>query len=287
MTFTDGTTQTVTHALTLTGTANAPVVINDIGGGTTPKLTLNPGAAQDINNVNVTNNDASGGVELVAGGTSTLSGITTNWLLGANGATVVWTGTSSTDWNDPTNWNLGIVPSSIDTVVIPQGAPHQPVSPSSEATGNVALNGTLDAGSSSVTVNGNITGGSDGTITGADPSFNVDGYIGTIDDPVNTAVSGTISWNALGMQDLLSISLAGTGNYAFGTAIPGFVFINGILDNNAGQGAFRNSLTGGESPLTHLNPSIPAPLNSFHKEKLILFLPGSLPGVSAGRIVEF
>jgi hypothetical protein len=75
LTFTRGTTQTVTNELTLTG-----LVINDTGAGALPKLTLNAGGIQIISDVQVMNNDASGGLQLVARGASTLSNAP-NWAL--------------------------------------------------------------------------------------------------------------------------------------------------------------------------------------------------------------
>jgi hypothetical protein len=80
ITFANGTTQTVTHSLILTGADDNPVTINATGIGAIPKLSLSPSAAQSITDVSVTNNDASGGVQLSADGYSSLSGITTNWI---------------------------------------------------------------------------------------------------------------------------------------------------------------------------------------------------------------
>ncbi|MFH0732787.1 MAG: SBBP repeat-containing protein [Candidatus Omnitrophota bacterium] len=81
LTFTAGTEQTVTSDLTIIGNLTNAITINDTGAGATPKLSLQAGATQDIENVDVTNNDASGGQTLIVEGASTLNGITTNWQL--------------------------------------------------------------------------------------------------------------------------------------------------------------------------------------------------------------
>ncbi|MFH0731727.1 MAG: SBBP repeat-containing protein [Candidatus Omnitrophota bacterium] len=81
LTFTAGTEQIVTNDLTIKGAIGNTVTINDTGAGATPKLSLQAGKTQDIENVDVTNNDASSGQQLIADGASTLNGITTNWLL--------------------------------------------------------------------------------------------------------------------------------------------------------------------------------------------------------------
>lgn len=108
LSLTRGTTQTVTNALTLTGTAGDPLVLNDTGAGSLPQLNLSGGGVQSITNVNVSENNASG-LSLIARGTSSLSNAL-NWALQSSGATYTWTGSVSTDWNNPANWDLGLVP---------------------------------------------------------------------------------------------------------------------------------------------------------------------------------
>ncbi|MBU2102166.1 MAG: hypothetical protein KKF80_02100, partial [Candidatus Omnitrophica bacterium] len=85
LSFTRGTTQTITNDLTLNGSSSNMLIVNDTGAGSVPQLTLQAGAAQNITNVSVTNNDASGGLMLSVQGTSLLSGVTTNWALASSG----------------------------------------------------------------------------------------------------------------------------------------------------------------------------------------------------------
>ncbi|MCX5698061.1 MAG: DUF2341 domain-containing protein [Candidatus Omnitrophica bacterium] len=276
---TGGTTQTVTNNLTLTGTASNPIVINDTGAGAVPKLTLQSGKIQSISDVNVANNDASGGIQLVDRGTSALSGATTNWVLGSTGTTFTWTGAVSTDWNVSGNWDLGIVPSSTDAVIIPSNIISQQALGNDTTVknltinagdtlttggyaltvnGNLEVNGTLSAGSSTMIVHGNITG-SGNTITGTNLTLLVDGYIGTRANPISTAITGMLTIHAGSMKDMVSIALRGSGNYSWQERIPGFVFVNNNLEPHVGQQNFRSSLETGES-VAYKVLSAPQPL---------------------------
>ncbi|MCX5709164.1 MAG: hypothetical protein NT088_00295, partial [Candidatus Omnitrophica bacterium] len=271
LTFTRGTTQTVTNALTLTGTTANPIIINDTGAGAVPKLTVNSGASQSINNVSVTNNDASGGVQLVARGTgSSLSGTTTNWVLGSSGTTFTWTGTASSVWDNPANWDLGLVPSSTDKVIIPAGTPHAPALSSDitidkltintgetvscgiynlTITGDLIINGSLDIGSTTLTVGGNITGAGQ-TLIGVNPVVNATGYVGTFTSPLGINISGTLTMHAGGMTDNTSVSLNGrAGSFVWKENIPGFIITNGNIQNWFGQSSIRPILTSGGSAL--------------------------------------
>jgi filamentous hemagglutinin family protein len=239
LTFTRGTTQTVTHDLTLTG-----ITINDTGSGAVPILTLQAGATQNITDVHVTNNIA-GGLTLVANGASTITG-TTNWILGTIGETFTWTGAVDTNWNNPLNWDLSSVPSSTNKVIIPVTA-NQPVLSGSATIKGLTLNGTLNLSSAMLTVDGNITSASGGTITGVSPTLNVSGYIGTKDHPINISVSGTLTMQAGSMQDNVSISVTGAGNYSVSGSLPGFVIINGKIESDVGQQSIRSTLIQGES----------------------------------------
>lgn len=42
----------------------------------------------------------------------------TAFLVKLNAATITWTGTTNNLWEEPTNWDVGIVPTSTDDVVI-------------------------------------------------------------------------------------------------------------------------------------------------------------------------
>ena len=196
-------------------------------------------------------------------------GHNTKWVLGSAGTTFTWTGVVSTDWNVAGNWDLGAVPSSIDTVIIPADTPYQPAASSNSSlkqftinqgqtfstgiytltvSGDLVINGTLNAGSSTITVGGNLIG-SGHTITGVSPALSVTGYIGTLDNPVGVNISGTLTIHAGSMHDMVSIALQGSGNYSWQEKIPGFVFVNNNLKPHIGQEQIRATLTGQESVL--------------------------------------
>jgi hypothetical protein len=265
LTFTRGTEQKVTHNLTLTGSSGNRLILNDTGAGSVPKLSLGPSPnQQSITNVSVTNNDASGGVTLVAQGDSALSGTTTNWVLRSSGTTFTWTGTVSSDWNTPGNWDIGLVPSSTDTVIIPSGTPNSPAfaGPVSLATltinsdgalstsgyaltvtGNFLLNGTLNAGSSVLTIDGNVTTTSaGGSLRGASPWLSAGGHIGSFHNPLDIAVTGTITIYAAQMQDEVSVAIKGSSKCSWNNSIPGLIFANSNILDHFGQQALRPAL---------------------------------------------
>lgn len=93
-------------------------------------ITLRPGqitdsnsGLQDIEWLVVEDSDARGGPSGISGltlvGRNSSSGLnnTENWVFGA--AIVTWQGDIDNDWNRAANWDLGIVPTSIDTARIP------------------------------------------------------------------------------------------------------------------------------------------------------------------------
>ncbi|MEW5759014.1 MAG: hypothetical protein AB1755_06080, partial [Candidatus Omnitrophota bacterium] len=264
--FTRGTTQTVTGSLNFTGAALNAIIINDVGLGAVPKLTVQAGATRSISNVDVTNNDASDGLMLVAGGNSTLSGITTNWALSSTSLTYRWTGAVSTDWNTAGNWDIGLVPGANDKVIIPNTA-NQPVFAGAvtlddltintgstlSTAGNtvtvledIVLNGNLNAANSTIIVSGNISG--NGVIEGTNPIVYCDGVIGAQTSPINTAITGIFILKVSGIEENSSISLKGSGSFSLEGDTPGFVFINGFKPY-LGQTEIRNNLITNEAPM--------------------------------------
>ncbi|MFA4981855.1 MAG: DUF2341 domain-containing protein, partial [Candidatus Omnitrophota bacterium] len=299
LTFTAGMEQTVTDDITITGSSSNPIIINDNGAGATPKLSVQAGATQAITNVSVTNNDASGGVTLVARGSgSSLHGVTTNWVLGPVGTTFTWTGAVSTNWNAAGNWDVGLVPSDADNVIIPSGTPNDPHLAAATTIETLQLNsgasmftdgfafgvlqgavvdGALDAGSSAVTVGGNLTTASAGRILGTDTYFSVSGYAGTRANPISTTITGTLTIHAGGMNDYSSIVLSGTGKVNFRETMPGFVFMNG-LQPSVGQGNFRALLDSADKDLNQPMQNIGrGGLNLPYLEGLG-YIGGGLPG---------
>jgi len=271
LTFTRGTEQKVTNNLTLSG-----VTINATSGaGAVPKLSLQAGATQSINNVTVINNDASAGLQLVAKGSSSLSG-TTNWVLGSSSTIYTWTGAIDTAWDKAGNWDLGAVPSATDTVIIPAGTPIPALSGSITLKG-LTLNGTLDISSFTLTINGDLTTTSSGTIKGVNPTVIVTGYAGTRNNPLNASVSGTLTMTVSGVHEFISIALNGVGSYHLEneTSIHGYVVLNNNF-TDYGQKDFRSLL----------NSSLYRPMNILPAGAMPVFAStASLPMLSAPAAV--
>jgi uncharacterized repeat protein (TIGR01451 family) len=119
VTFDHSSTQTVSASLTLRGTAGSPLQIRSDLAGAAAGLKLSVGGLQDIKIVDVQDSNAAGGVALVARVSDDHSAPayhTTNWIFGI--PTVKWDGSVSTDWGDPSNWDMGFVPLTGDDVVI-------------------------------------------------------------------------------------------------------------------------------------------------------------------------
>ncbi len=120
LTFDHTGTQTFTNSLTMQGVSGGQLVINSDSSGHAAAIALSATGMQSISFVNV--KDSNAGTPptqqtLVARATSTNSGNNTNWDFG--GAAIAWTGTVSSEWNNPLNWNPLVVPTSTDTVTIP------------------------------------------------------------------------------------------------------------------------------------------------------------------------
>ncbi|MBF0330567.1 MAG: hypothetical protein HQL17_01415 [Candidatus Omnitrophica bacterium] len=128
--------QIVNHSLIIKGFYDTPnttayrlnLVSSNPGVGAVPnaansaRLQLTFGGIQDIANVDVRDNDARGGVRLV-GREDSLAADTVgnerrnqNWFFGS--VDIKWDGSDDTNWNNPYNWNLGIVPSTGDKAII-------------------------------------------------------------------------------------------------------------------------------------------------------------------------
>ena len=148
--------QTFTNSLTLQGAAGQLLSIRSDLVGTQANIVLSAGGAQSISEVNVQYSNAGAlpaDLTLIARNNSIDAppgGTNTNWDFG--NATVTWTGAVSTDWNNPANWNLGLVPIAGDTAIIPNGGSitYQPVLTSPVTVGTLTINS-----GSTLTLNGN------------------------------------------------------------------------------------------------------------------------------------
>ncbi|MBF0522600.1 MAG: DUF11 domain-containing protein [Candidatus Omnitrophica bacterium] len=86
------------------------------GAGTLTNINLQTGATQALNYLLVQDNRASG-LMLVARNSSG-NGNTPNWSFGTG--TFLWQGDISDNWNTPGNWELGFIPLTQDSALIPQ-----------------------------------------------------------------------------------------------------------------------------------------------------------------------
>ncbi|MBF0593812.1 MAG: DUF11 domain-containing protein [Candidatus Omnitrophica bacterium] len=114
----NGEEQRITHILTLKGHNDTDnLLLRSNIDGTYALLTLVSGGAQDIRAVDVKDSDANNGLKLVARGPTAFdSGHNRNWEFTA--VTVRWDGSDDNDWNNPFNWDLGLVPGAGDTAVV-------------------------------------------------------------------------------------------------------------------------------------------------------------------------
>ncbi len=182
LTFPSGSEQIVTHSLTLHGAAGQLLSLRSSSSPTQSKLTLNSGGTQAISYVDVKDNNAGNGLTLFAGSTSVDSGNNINWIFG--GTTITWTGTTSTDWDTPSNWNLGFVPGPADTAVIPNVS-NQPVLATNVTIANLTINtgATVSLNGKNLTITSTLS--NDGTVQlfGSEAVI-----IGTVDSDSGTFV---------------------------------------------------------------------------------------------------
>ncbi|MBI3314622.1 MAG: DUF11 domain-containing protein [Candidatus Omnitrophica bacterium] len=145
--------QTITNTLTLKGSSGNLLSLRSSTNLTYAKISLQAGGSQALQYLDVKDSDASGGLLLVAGATSTDTGPQSNlnWSFGS--ATMTWDGSASTDWDDPFNWDIGLVPGSTDTAVIPSAPSNQPTLSTAVSIANLTINS-----GATVTLNGkNLT----------------------------------------------------------------------------------------------------------------------------------
>ncbi|HLF18138.1 MAG TPA: Ig-like domain-containing protein [Candidatus Omnitrophota bacterium] len=157
--------QTITNSLTMTGTVGELLRLESDSPPTMWEISLLPGGTQTLRYLSVGDSNAIGGLLLVAGTTSVESpvGSTINWSFGA--ATLTWEGDSvldPNDWDDPTNWDLGFVPTSVDTAIIPGSAPAFPElddTPSLVEVANLTIqsNASVSLLGQDLTINGTLS----------------------------------------------------------------------------------------------------------------------------------
>ena len=163
LSFTDGSTLTVSELLSVEGETGHPVSLGLADDSGAWRLVLGPDAAQTVNNVTVEKSNASGGQEIVA--INSTGTDTVNWRFEniAAGETITWTGAESAIWAVAGNWDLGRAPIAADLVVIPGTPTNQPT-----LIADVACEELTIASGASLSLAGfNLAVASDATIAGA------------------------------------------------------------------------------------------------------------------------
>ncbi|MBP9854740.1 MAG: DUF11 domain-containing protein [Candidatus Omnitrophica bacterium] len=159
-------TQAIEGTLEMHGTLGQLLTITSNDDDASPSqwgIALQPAGLQRLHSLNVRLSDASDGLTLFAGVNSIDLGLNDNWVFG--GGTLTWDGDVNTDWNVPGNWDLGFVPTVIDTVIIPGAPVNQPI-----LNVNVQITEMQIQSGATVSMNGlnlDITGtlSNDGTLT--------------------------------------------------------------------------------------------------------------------------
>ncbi|HEX9728791.1 MAG TPA: hypothetical protein VGA37_09835 [Gemmatimonadales bacterium] len=139
---------------------------------------------------------------VVTGGEDTL--FVTIASLGPPGTDVIWFGATDGDWDNPTNWSTGVVPTSGDDVFIVAGTPNAPTTSGNAFTNFLVLDtgasvsvtagdtifvaSDLDAGYTSIDGGGVVSlTGAAGNVSGAVPSLRVTGGAYTMTDSLLTS----------------------------------------------------------------------------------------------------
>lgn len=169
----------------------------------------------------------------------------------------VWTGATSTDWNDPTNWTCGIVPANdcasglgSDIAIVPSGSSVIPVVTGTQGAASltvgvgssVVIDGTLQV-CGNVDHDGNaFTGGGDLELNGtALQMLSGDGAFGFVE--LNNGAGASVMASASLSVDSGLILTTGTftnnGSFSLNSALGGTAF----LDDFTGSGSYSGNLT--------------------------------------------
>jgi len=147
--------------ITLQGTGAATrLTLNSSDGATQFDLNLDATTGtQSMNYLDVSNSDATARDLIAINSVGALQGnddldASPHWIFGAT--SVTWEGDVSTDWEDGNNWDIGLVPTSADEAIIPNGICGGCVYPT--FTANVTVDILTVASSATVTLAGfNLT----------------------------------------------------------------------------------------------------------------------------------
>jgi hypothetical protein len=151
LTFTQGSTQRVDGLLTLTGTAGHLIVLRSSVNGN--YFYINDQGTESVTFVDVKDSSATNSITAA---NSKDSNHNFNWDFSS--AILTWVGTTSTRWDIATNWDLGYIPNSGDSVIIAD-VTNDPVLYGNTTVNNLTINnnGVLDINGNNLTVNGTFS----------------------------------------------------------------------------------------------------------------------------------
>src|SRR3990167_1732308 len=109
----------VSNDLTLKGNSTNRLTVASDDGTNTVDLDLSAGGTQSLDYLTVTRVDSATGLEMIPDNTTAPDCTSTvNWTCGGAG-TYVWDGSTSADWSNALNWDVGRVPDNAGVVTIP------------------------------------------------------------------------------------------------------------------------------------------------------------------------
>jgi len=199
--FTAGTTQTINGTLTITGASGNLITLQSTTAGTQWSIVDN--GVETISFVIVSDGNATNSITALS---SKNNGNNTNWIFSPT--TLTWNGSTNTNWNVATNWDLGYVPNDSDNVVIADVA-NDPI-----LTGNVTIN--------DLTINANAildTNGFDLTVSG---TFSNNGRLRTNGSETLSLImdvdSGEVEYKGgtggnISFTEFYTLIINGTGNF--------------------------------------------------------------------------
>ncbi|MDP2930347.1 MAG: SdrD B-like domain-containing protein [bacterium] len=260
LTFDNTATQTITNSLTLQGASGQLLSLRS-DAAAAYNLTLQAGGTQSLSYLDVQYADASGGVMLAGGATSTNSGNNTNWAF--DGTTVTWDGSSSTNWDTAANWDLGVVPRSTDTVVIAD-VTNDPLLDQARTVGALTINsgGVLSLNGFALTVTNALTNNGTLNVPTAGTPFSAGSYSFAATSTTNftgVALDTAVTIPAL-TYGIVTVNNSGTTfTLAGNTTIGGTINVTGgTLDISTTTLTTTGTLTIDGGTLTATNGNIDA-----------------------------
>ncbi len=193
MTFANGSTQTVSNLLTLTGASGNSLFVRS----STPNnlWSLKNSGTNNVTYVDAKDSDARLGTTITDTTGGVNSGNNFNWRFNAS-QTYTWWGTQDTNWTNANNWDVGVVPGSSDGALIVSTATFMPV-----LTSNVSISTLTINSGAALTLNGFNLALSSLTNAG---SFNFQGTEQVSTVPFNLSGSTVTYSNTAGTTAILS-----------------------------------------------------------------------------------